>query len=114
MISDFAYLKPGSMKEALRMLKEHEEECKVICGGQSLLVIMRQGLVSPEYVISIKQLKDANYLKYDAKSGLKIGATCTHRTLEHSSMAQEGVSGPRGDGRKARIHPGPELGNRRR
>ncbi len=89
MISDFTYLKPGSMKEALQMLKEHQDECKVICGGQSLLVIMRQGLLSPEYVISIKGLKDANYLTYDAKDGLKIGATCTHRTLEHSSLVKE-------------------------
>jgi carbon-monoxide dehydrogenase medium subunit len=77
------------MKEALQMLKEHEDECKVICGGQSLLVIMRQGLVSPEYVIDIKRLEDANYLTYDAKDGLKIGATCTHRTIEHSAMIKE-------------------------
>lgn len=89
MISDFTYLKPGSMKEALQMLKEHEDECKVICGGQSLLVIMRQGLVSPEYVIDIKNVKDANYLTYDAKDGLKIGATCTHRAVEHSPMIAE-------------------------
>ncbi len=89
MIYDFAYLKPGSMKEALQMLKEHEEECKVICGGQSLLVIMRQGLVSPEYVIDIKKLADVNHLTYDAKDGLKIGATCTHRAVEHSPMIKE-------------------------
>lgn len=89
MISDFTYLEPGSMKEALQMLKEHEDECKVICGGQSLLVILRQGLLSPEYLISIKNVQDSNYLTYDAKEGLKIGATCTHRTLEHSPMVKE-------------------------
>lgn len=89
MISDFTYLEPGSMKEALQMLKEHEDECKVICGGQSLLVILRQGLLSPEYVISIKNIKEADYLTFDAKEGLKIGATCTHRTLEHSPMVKE-------------------------
>ena len=89
MISDFTYLEPGSMKEALQMLKEHEDECKVICGGQSLLVILRQGLLSPEYVISIKNIQDTNYLTYDEKDGLKIGATCTHRTLEHSPLVKE-------------------------
>jgi aerobic carbon-monoxide dehydrogenase medium subunit len=89
MISDFTYLRPGSMKEALQMLKEHEDECKVICGGQSLLVIMRQGLVSPEYVIDIKNLKDVNYLTFDAKEGLKIGATCTHRAVEFSPVVAE-------------------------
>ncbi len=89
MISDFTYLKPGSAGEALKMLAEHQDDSKVICGGQSLLVIMRQGLVSPEYVIDIKRLNDANYLTYDAKDGLKIGATCTHRTVEHSAMVKE-------------------------
>jgi CO/xanthine dehydrogenase FAD-binding subunit len=89
MISDFTYLKPGSMKEALLMLAEHQEECKVICGGQSLLVIMRQGLTSPEYVIDIKGIKETDYLTYDAKDGLKIGATCTHRTLEKSAVLKE-------------------------
>jgi len=89
MISDFTYLKPGSMKEALQMLAEHQDECKVICGGQSLLVIMRQGLTSPEYVIDIKGLKETDYLTYDAKDGLKIGQNCTHRTLEKSAMLKE-------------------------
>ncbi len=41
------------------MLAEHQEDGKIICGGQSLLIIMRQGLVTPEYVIDIKRLKDA-------------------------------------------------------
>jgi carbon-monoxide dehydrogenase medium subunit len=89
MISDFKYLKPGSVKEALEMLAEHQDDCKIICGGQSLLVIMRQGLISPEYLIDIKGLNDANYLTYDAKDGLKIGATCTHRTVEKSAQVLE-------------------------
>lgn len=89
MISDFTYLKPGSMKEALQMLAEHQDECKVICGGQSLLVILRQGLVSPEYVIDIKGLKETNYLTYDAKAGLKIGQNCTHRTIEKSEVVKK-------------------------
>jgi carbon-monoxide dehydrogenase medium subunit len=89
MISDFTYLKPGSMKEALQMLAEHQDECKVICGGQSLLVIMRQGLTSPEYVIDIKGLKETDYLTYDAKDGVKIGQNCTHRTIEKSAVLKE-------------------------
>jgi carbon-monoxide dehydrogenase medium subunit len=89
MISDFTYLKPGSMKEALQMFAEHQDECKIICGGQSLLVIMRQGLVSPEYVIDIKGVKETDYLTYDAKDGLKIGQNCTHRTVEKSAMLKE-------------------------
>ena len=89
MISDFTYLKPGSAKEALKMLAEHQDDGKIICGGQSLLIIMRQGLVTPEYVIDIKRLKDLNYITFDAKDGLKMGATTTHRTIEKSALVKE-------------------------
>jgi carbon-monoxide dehydrogenase medium subunit len=89
MISDFTYLKPGSAKEALQMMAEHQDEYKIICGGQSLLILMRQGLVSPEYLIDLKGLKELDYVTYDAKAGLKIGATCTHRTIEKSPVVKE-------------------------
>ena len=88
MIHDFAYLKPGTLQEALSMLAEHQDECKIICGGQSLLIVMRQGLVVTEYLIDVKGLKDLSYIKYNDKEGLKIGATTTHRTIEKSSVVK--------------------------
>ena len=89
MIHDFTYLKPGTLQEALAMLAEHGDDCKVICGGQSLLIVMRQGLVVTEYLIDIKGLNDLSYIDYDAKEGLKIGATTTHRTIEKSPIVNE-------------------------
>jgi carbon-monoxide dehydrogenase medium subunit len=89
MISDFTYLKPGSVKEALQMLAEHQDECKIICGGQSLLIVMRQGLVTPEYVIDLKGLSELNYITFDEKDGLKMGATTTHRAIEKSALVKE-------------------------
>ena len=86
MIHDFMHLQPGSVKEALAMLAEHKDDCKVICGGQSLLIVMRQGLVQTEYLIDIKRLNELNYIKYDDKGGLKIGATTTHRAIEKSDV----------------------------
>jgi hypothetical protein len=86
MIHDFTYLQPGSVKEALAMLAEHADDCKVICGGQSLLIVMRQGLVQTDYLIDIKRLSELNYIKYDDKGGLKIGATTTHRAIEKSDV----------------------------
>jgi len=86
MIHDFTYLQPGSVKEALAMLAEHKDECKIICGGQSLLIVMRQGLVQVDYLIDIKRLDELNYIKYDDQAGLRIGATTTHRTIEKSDV----------------------------
>ncbi len=89
MIHDFTYLKPGVLKEALAMLADHKDECKIICGGQSLLIVMRQGLVVTDYLIDIKGLKDLDYIKFDAKDGLKLGATTTHRSIEKSDVIKK-------------------------
>jgi carbon-monoxide dehydrogenase medium subunit len=82
-------LRPGTVKETFAMLKEHQDDCKVICGGQSLLIIMRQGLVAPEYVIDIKGLSELDYITYDDATGLKLGATTTHREIEFSDIIEQ-------------------------
>ncbi len=89
MIQDFTYLKPGTVKEALTLLTDHVDECKIVCGGQSLLIPMRQGLLVTEYLIDIKGLDELSYIKYDAKEGLKLGATTTHRAIEKSDVIKK-------------------------
>jgi aerobic carbon-monoxide dehydrogenase medium subunit len=86
MIHDFTYLRPSNVKEAFAMLAEHQDDCKVICGGQSLLIVMRQGLVVTDYLIDLKRVDELNYITYDDKAGLKIGATTIHRTIEKSDV----------------------------
>jgi carbon-monoxide dehydrogenase medium subunit len=88
MIKDFEYLAPKTLKEALTLLDKHQDDCKVIAGGQSLLVLMKQGLVAPTYLIDIKGLTELNYIKSDAK-GLRIGALTTHRAIEKSSVIRK-------------------------
>jgi carbon-monoxide dehydrogenase medium subunit len=89
MIHDFTYLKPGTLREALSMLADHKDECKIICGGQSLLVLMRQGMVVTDYLVDIKGLDELSYITYDEKDGLKIGGTTTHRIIEKSELIKQ-------------------------
>ncbi len=90
MITDFEYFAPKTLKEAITLLDKYQDECKVIAGGQSLLILMRQGLVAPEYLIDIKGISELNYIKSDAKKGLRIGALTTHRTIEKSPVMKNG------------------------
>jgi carbon-monoxide dehydrogenase medium subunit len=91
MIKDFEYLAPKTLKEALTLVDKYGDDCKIIGGGQSLLVLMRQGLVAPKYLISIKGLSELSYIK-DTKEGLKIGALTTHRMIEKSPVIQKKFS----------------------
>ena len=67
MIRDFTYAKAKTVEEALDLIDRHKEDYKIICGGQSLLILMRQGLVAPEYLIDIKGLDELNYIQFDKK-----------------------------------------------
>lgn len=87
-MKDFEYFAPKTLEESLSLLSQYRGEAKIIAGGQSMLVMMRQGLLAPEYVIDIKGIKELDYLTFDEREGLKMGALTTHRTIEKSPMIQ--------------------------
>jgi carbon-monoxide dehydrogenase medium subunit len=88
-MKDFEYFAPKTIEESLSLLSQYKGEAKIIAGGQSMLVVMRQGLLTPEYVIDIKGINALDYLTYDEREGLKIGALTTHRTIEKSPVIQK-------------------------
>jgi carbon-monoxide dehydrogenase medium subunit len=86
-IFNFEYFAPKTVKEALKLLSKYDEdERKVIAGGQSLNILMKQRLVTPKYLIDIKGVSELDYIKFDKKEGLKIGALTTHRSIETSPV----------------------------
>lgn len=89
MIRDFTYFKASSSQEALDLMDKYQEDYKVICGGQSLLILMRQGLVAPENLIDIKGVKDLSFIEFDPQAGLTIGATTTHSEIEKSDLVKK-------------------------
>ncbi len=85
MIKEFEYFSPQKLDKALALLDKYEDS-KIIGGGQSLLILMKQGLVAPENLISIKGLTELDYIKTERNGTVKIGALTTHRTIEFSSQ----------------------------
>lgn len=90
MIKDFKYFAPKTLKEALSLLSKHKEDAKIIAGGQSLLIIMRQGLLAPECLIDIKGITDLDYINY-TRGKVRIGALTTHRAIEKSPLIQKHI-----------------------
>ena len=91
--TDFEYLAATTLEEALDLLSQHkDDDHKIIAGGQSLNTAMKHRLLAPEYIIDIKGLSDLDFIKFDEKDGLKIGALTTHRSLEKSPVILEKYS----------------------
>lgn len=82
------YLDPTTVDEALDALAEHGEEAKVLAGGQSLLVLMREGLARPEVLVGLNRVEGLRTL--EANGGARIGAMVRHAAVEHDPRIVDG------------------------
>ncbi len=88
-MKDFDYSAPKTVKEAVALLAKLGGEGKIICGGQSLLVIMKQNMLTPGHIVDIKGISELDYIDYSKKQGLRIGALATHSAVEKSPVVKE-------------------------
>lgn len=85
----FDYLKPKTVEELTALLAEHGREARLLAGGTDLLVLMRDRLARPKYVIDIKGIEELHELLWDEEKGLTIGAAVTLRELIASPIVKQ-------------------------
>ncbi len=82
-------LEPTSVEEASDLLSKAGEGVKVVGGGISLAILMKQKIFQPERLIAIRHIPQFDAIKYEPDQGLIIGAGALHRTIETSPLVQE-------------------------
>lgn len=87
----FAYLKPGSMDEALQLLgKGEKEKILVYAGGTDVIPKLKGRLINaPEALLDIKGIPDLDYISYDDKTGLKIGALASIYAVANAAVVRK-------------------------
>ena len=80
------YFVPKTMEEACSLLSDHKAEAAVVAGGTDLVVRMKQGTALPRCVINIGSIAGQDYINYDEKKGLKIGAQASILSLATSPV----------------------------
>ena len=83
----FEYRTPKTLKEVHRELKEFGTDAKLIAGGTALIIMMKQRLVRPACLISLRALRGLDGIERK-DGGLRIGSVTTHREVEHSSLVR--------------------------
>jgi len=83
---EFEYFEPRTVEEALSLLGKYEGKARVIAGGTDLLVWMKMGRASPEYLINISRIPALRYLITD--KGLRIGPLTPFREVEKHGLIQ--------------------------
>jgi len=84
--SRFRYEAPGSLGEAVGLLRDGGDYVKVLAGGQSLIPLMKLRFAAPELIVDINNLPGLGYHRADPDGTLRIGALCRHADLEHSEL----------------------------
>ncbi|MBI3059514.1 MAG: xanthine dehydrogenase family protein subunit M, partial [Deltaproteobacteria bacterium] len=83
----FEYRTPKSLKEVYADLREFGTDAKLIAGGTALVIMMKQRLVRPSCLISLRAVRGLNNIA-QKDGGLKIGGLATHREVEISSLVR--------------------------
>ena len=75
----FAFARPSSLDEAVRILAEHPG-AKVLAGGQSLVPLLSMRLASPAMLVDINALPDLDHVRCGA-DGVRVGALARHAAV---------------------------------
>jgi CO/xanthine dehydrogenase FAD-binding subunit len=78
----FAYARPGSLTEALELLREHGARARVLAGGTDLIVELRNRSVAPEIVIDLKRVAELQP-RIEVRDGMVSVAALTSMTDVH-------------------------------
>ena len=83
----FEYRTPKSLKEVQQDLKQFGSDAKLIAGGTALVIMMKQRLVHPGVLISLRSVRGLNGIA-EKNGGLAIGGGATHRAVESSALVK--------------------------
>jgi len=83
--SDFEYLVPASLSEAVSMLEMRKGEAKILAGGHTLIPLMKLRLAKPTYLIDIGHIEGLAGIRREGDV-LLIGPMTTHHAIETSEL----------------------------
>jgi len=88
-IPEFEYVTPQSVQEACALLVQYGDSARVLAGGSDLLVKMKDGLMKPAYLVSLKNLDSLKAIRYETGTGVIIGARATHNEVMNNRLLRE-------------------------
>ncbi|MFU8769485.1 MAG: FAD binding domain-containing protein [Desulfotignum sp.] len=83
----FTLLTPATVAEAVTLFGQYRETARYIAGGTDVIVKIKEGWMTPDYLISLKQIPGlSDLVRNEATGELSIGALVTHAMLEQSLL----------------------------
>ena len=87
-MKNFEYFEPQSIEEACELLAKYEN-AKVLAGGVSLMVLLKNKLIFPDQIVNLKTIPGLDQIKEGSEGRLSIGALCRHKQIESSPFIRD-------------------------
>ncbi|MDR7450204.1 MAG: FAD binding domain-containing protein [Armatimonadota bacterium] len=81
----FEYLAPGSVSEAVQLLRTHGGDARLLAGGHSLIPLMKLRLATPRVLIDLNRIPGLAYLE-ESDGLLRVGAMTRHADMESADL----------------------------
>jgi carbon-monoxide dehydrogenase medium subunit len=86
---DVEVLEPRTVEEAAALRAEHGEDAKLLAGGTALVLMLRNRLIAPRYLISLNTVEGWRDIAYEPGQGLRMGALATIAQAERAPAVRE-------------------------
>lgn len=88
-LPEFVYYVPETLEEACLILARLGGSARVFAGGTELLPDMKNEVLAPKALVSLKMISDLDKIAYVPGRGVIIGAKATHNDLANSPLLKE-------------------------
>jgi CO/xanthine dehydrogenase FAD-binding subunit len=88
-LPQFEYLAPQSVEEACSILQKYKGKTKIMAGGTIVIHRMKERIGVPEYLMSLKAVKDLDHITFDKSTGLKIGPMASLQSIADSPLVKD-------------------------
>lgn len=86
--SQVAYQRPNNINDALQLINDLGDDCKILAGGHSLIPVMKLRLNDPENLVDITGIAELKEIRDNEKS-ITIGACATHGEIANNAALKE-------------------------
>src|ERR671927_234161 len=87
LLREVEYARPASVRDAVRLLGEHEG-ARALAGGQTLINVMKARAASPDALVDLQDLAELKQIDLAADGTLTLGAMVTYTDVLESAEAK--------------------------
>jgi carbon-monoxide dehydrogenase medium subunit len=88
-MTPFDWREPASAAETFQLLASYGDQARLVAGGTWVTLVLKQGLLFPSALISLRRVPGLDGLRFDPSDGLTVGAMVSHRTMETHPLVRQ-------------------------